>query len=252
MFQLGADGLFTLPLHAGIRDSVLAWIPPGTFWMGSESTDAPNEDGPPFRCTITHGYWLAHYPVTQAHWTAIMGTNPSAFDVAGTHPVEQVTWYDALDFCAMLNDLYRSSLPPGYHVTLPTEAEWEYACQLPGLSPLSDSERDPTNPVLLQDLDRIAWYKANSQERTHPVGLKAPNQYGLGDMLGNVYEWNYDSLGQYPHEPVCDWVGHEDESIRSIRGGCWGSSMLGPQVRGWVKPNTKQNWLGFRLCLRYR
>jgi formylglycine-generating enzyme required for sulfatase activity len=255
MFQPGCDGILPLGTGEGNDAWTLVWIAPGTFRMGNPRHSRTSEDGPQFDCTLTHGYWVSQYPVTQAQWGALMGTQPSVFPSDGTHPVEHVTWDDAVQFCAMMNTRYHQLVPSGYAFALPTEAHWEHACQLAPESPVLDTAIDPRDGGLRQELERIAWYQGNSARQTHPVGLKAANRCGLSDMLGNVFEWCVDSFGSYPDGPMDDWIGRDDSRVRSVRGGSWAvsweGSMLRPWGRGWVEPDTQRPWLGFRLSLRW-
>jgi formylglycine-generating enzyme required for sulfatase activity len=163
-------------------------------------------------------------------------------------PVENVSWYDALAFCDQLNQRLINQPPLGYRFSLPTEAQWEYACRA-GTQTLyysGDTEAD---------LARVAWYASNSDQQTHPVGEKEPNAWGLYDMHGNVYEWCHDSPSDYPDISVVDWVGEGDGLVRVVRSGSWGTPNGDYQFRatsrGCVEPDSKRPWIGFRLCLRW-
>jgi formylglycine-generating enzyme required for sulfatase activity len=167
-------------------------IPPGTFTMGPTpnpvviranlgfSTRAMNER----KVTITKQFEMARYEVTQAQWYTVMGTIPSYF-AGDNSPVENVTWEDAQKFLEKLN-----ARNDGYLYRLPTEAEWEYAAR-------AGSTAEP-------DLDAVAWHRGNSQIRTHPVGTKQPNAWGLYDMVGNVAEWVQDWWDWLPTTPETD------------------------------------------------
>ena len=166
----------------------MAVIPPGTFMMGS----TPSEPGRNPRerqheVTITKGFWLGKYAVTQAQWQAVMGNNPSKFKGDDQRPVELVSWDNCQQFLQKLNAL------GGGEFRLPTEAEWEYACRAGSSTAFCFGDNQA-------QLDDYAWYSKNSGGQTHPVGQKTPNAWGLYDMHGNVWEWCEDWHGEYPSE----------------------------------------------------
>ena len=141
---------------------------------GRVSSEALSREQPVTQVRISRGFWLGKYEVTQAEWQAVMGTNPSGnSDCCGQCPVEQVSWNDTQEFIGRLN-----GRAGGNRYRLPTEAEWEYAA------------RAGTTGDRYGNLDAIAWYGGNNSEfGTNPVGQKAPNAWGLHDMIGNVWEW---------------------------------------------------------------
>ena len=191
-------------------------IPAGEFLMGSTSLEAPDHERPVTQVRISRGYWLGKHEVTQAEWEAVMGSNPSNFDECGPDcPVENVSWEDVQKFIRRLNAAVGEE-----RYRLPTEAEWEYAARA-GTSEdtYAGNLTDPygRDPVL----EGIAWYRRNSGGRTQPVGQKAPNAWGLYDMLGNVNEWVQDWYGDYPGGVVTDPRGPESGSVRVMRGGSW-------------------------------
>ena len=208
------------------------WVPAGEFRMGSTNSAADDDEQPVTRVRISRGFWLGKYEITQAEWQAAVGTNPSEFSGCGLCPVETVSWYDVQDFVRRLNgraggDFYR----------LPTEAEWEYAA------------RAGTTGDRHEDVDAVAWYDANSDGRTHAVGLKAPNPWGLHDMLGNAWEWVADWYGAYPGGTATDPRGAAAGSGRTVRGGGWNMFAGGARAPGRVfeEPTYRGNQLGFRL-----
>ncbi len=216
------------------------WCPPGTYMMGSPSNETDREaDETRHAVTITFGFWLGKYEVTQAQWKAVMGHNPSKFSYFD-NPVEQVSWDDVQDFIDALNGakgvaaLYR----------LPTESEWEYACRAGTTSRFYWGD-DPSYTAI----DDYAWYSGNSASATHVVGGKMPNLWGLYDMSGNVYEWCQDRYGDYPVGGVTDPQGPGTGNTRVVRGGSWeasSESCRSANRESLVPANTSSD-LGFRL-----
>ena len=195
-------------------------IPAGTFRMGSTKGRRiwnAYDERPRTQVRISREYWLGKYEVTQAEWMAVMGTNPSPFSGCGRCPVERVSWDDVQEFVAKLNERAGTS-----RYRLPTEAEWEYAARAGSRE--DTYEGDLSSPLGKSPvLEPIAWYRGNSESRTHPVGEKAPNAWGLHDMLGNVSEWVQDTDGYYPGGSVTDPQGSDNDYLgtRVIRGGAW-------------------------------
>jgi len=242
-FTAGQNHTVTLPNAVALD---LIWIAPGTFTMGSPDSESDRHywEGPQTIVTISKGFWLGKTPVTQGQYQAVMGNNPSSFTTVGADaPVEQVSWNDAMAFCQKLTEQERAAgaLPEGYAFTLPTEAQWEYAC------------RAGTTEARYGNLDDIAWYHDNSGHTTHPVGQKQPNAWGLYDMLGNVWEWcsDWDGYGHYPGGSVTDPVGAPSGTYRVLRGGSWGyrAGFCRSAYRSNRGPGGRINDLGFRLAL---
>ena len=208
------------------------WVPAGEFRMGSTSAEAFDNEQPVTQVRISRGFWLGQHEVTQAEWQGVMGTNPSNFSGCGQCPVEEVSWNDAQEFIGRLN-----GRAGGNRYRLPTEAEWEYAA------------RAGTTGDRYGNLDASAWYGGNSGKRTHPVGQKAPNAWGLHDMLGNVWEWAADWYDDYPGGSVTDPKGPGSGSERVARGGGW--SYLSIRERSSLRfrdrPGLRLYFLGFRL-----
>lgn len=218
-------------------------IPPGEFVMGSTSRYAFQDEKPVTRVTIGKGFYLGKYEVTQAQWRAVMGKNPSGFAGCIYCPVEQVSWEEVQVFIGKLNA--RSG---GGRYRLPTEAEWEYSARAgtTGDTYAGDITRPfGSDPVL----NGIAWYDENSGRRTHPVGRKAPNGWGLHDMLGNVWEWTGDWVGAYPGGTVTDLVAPGSIPSRVIRGGGWNlfAGACRSAIRTGFPPGDHNHLLGFRL-----
>ena len=221
------------------------WIPPGEFEMGStkgESGRYPDE-GPRHRVRLTRGFWMMSTVCTQSFWEAVLGkaANRSRFQ-SGERPVEHVSWEDVQAFVLGLE-----SAIPGLGASLPTEAQWEYACRAGSTDALYRvaGHRQGDKPPELKDL---AWYHKNSREQTHPVGEKLPNCWGLYDMLGNVSEWCLDGKRPYTSASVVDPVGPSVES-RVVRGGGWSdvARLVRCAFRHQSSPVLRSNYLGFRL-----
>ncbi|WP_414660469.1 formylglycine-generating enzyme family protein [Horticoccus sp. 23ND18S-11] len=225
-------------------DLVLIRIEPGTFTMGSaaEEPERNKAEAPRMLVTLTQPFWLGRTEVTQAQYEAIAGANPSTFSTAGkTHPVERVSWIDAMAFCRKLTERERAAgrLSAQEAYTLPTEAQWEYAC------------RAGTTGAYPGEPDAMAWHSGNSDGTTHAVGLKRPNAWGLHDMTGNVLEWCYDWYGNYPGGTVTDPTGPERGYYRMARGGSWrtGAQLGRSAARGGGSPGRLDYTIGFRLAL---
>ena len=239
------------------------WINPGTFTMGSPEDELGRDnDETQHQVTLTRGYWMGKYEVTQAQYEAIMGKNPSYFKGADL-PVEQVTW-DAMTFCAKLTEQERAAgrLPEGYEYTLPTDAQWEYACRA-GTTTALNSGKNLSDKEQCPEMDEMGWYGYNTGEydsdgnhtnkgKTYPVGQKLPNAWGLYDMHGNVWEWCLDWYGgDYPVSAVTDPTGPISGSRRMIRGGSFyrGASYCRSACRDYGSPNRRYGDCGFRVAL---
>jgi len=262
-------------------------IPAGTFTMGSPTSEANRSDETQHQVTISKGFYMGKYEVTQEQYQAVTGTTPSFFDnsgekiiiqqglgipydtapaageVQGKRPVENVTWYDAVEFCNKLTAM--EGLTPAYTITgrtpttgypitsatvtvnwnangyrLPTEAEWEYACRAG-----TTTAYNTGNTIS----DYTGWYSSNCNSRTHEVGKKPPNAYGLYDMHGNVLEWCWDWYGTYASGAQTDPRGAASGSTRVLRGGGWRTSgqNLRSAYRNSDSPAYRYDYIGFRL-----
>lgn len=205
----------------------MVYIRGGTFQMGSE---AGEDDEIPVHTRSVGSFYMSKYEVTQAQWRSIMGTNPSNFNNCDRCPVEQVSWNDVQTFIQKLN------AQTGKNYRLPTEAEWEYAAKGGQSYKYAGSD----------NIGSVAWYDGNSGSKTHPVGQKQANAYGLYDMSGNVYEWCSDWYKGYPGSSgVSDYTG----SLRVLRGGGWysGSQYCRVALRNNYAPASRGYYIGFRL-----
>ena len=230
----------------------LVKIPAGTFMMGSPKNELGRyNDEKLHQVTLSKDYWLGKYQVTQAQWRAIMGNNPSCFKSA-KRPVENVSWDDAKSFCDKLNERYAGNLPQGYKFDLPTEAQWEYACRAGTTTALNNGTNLTDEKYHCSNLAEVAWYYyQNEKSKTHPVGQKRPNNAGLYDMHGNVWEWCRDWYGNYREGAVTDPVGPRTGSYRVFRGGSWcdnAKNCRSAYRSIWVPCNLFK-YLGFRLAL---
>jgi formylglycine-generating enzyme required for sulfatase activity len=233
----------TLAPPAELTNSIgmqLKLIPAGEFLMGSPAGEegSSGDEGPQHRVQITKPFYLGVHEVTQAQYESVMGKNPSLFKGSDL-PVEQVSWDEAKEFCQKLsareNRTYR----------LPTEAEWEYACRANTTTAYNFGNET-------SQLGGSAWFDGNSDRKTHSVGAKRPNAWGLYDMHGNVWEWCEDWYdgGYYAKSPSEDPTGPATGSYRVYRGGCWGgsASRCRSARRYGVVPGFRFNFLGFRVA----
>jgi len=238
------------PEESSLNDMVR--ITGGTFIMGSPATESgrsPNE-GPQREVTV-RSFYIGRFPVTQALFEEVMGTNPSGFRGPNL-PVERVSWFDAIEFSNRLS--IREGLEPAYTISghtvtwnreangyrLPTEAEWEFACRAGTQTPFHSGNTIGT----------AGWHSGNSGGRTHPVGQRQPNAWGLYDMHGNVLEWCWDWLGNYPATAQTDPLGPATGTHRVYRGGSW--RFAAHQARSAFRfgnhPHLRLDFIGFRLA----
>lgn len=226
----------TIPVKDGISIEMVK-VEAGTFMMGAtpEMKNPIFKEEPVHQVTLTKDYYIGKYEVTQALWKAVMGNNPS-FNEGGNLPVERMSYTECLMFISKLNDM------TGMIFRLPTEAEWEFAArggrksrgyQYSGGNKLSD----------------VAWYDANSNYKTHPVGTKLANELGIYDMSGNVAEFCHDRYETYSETPQIDPIGKGKSLVR--RGGSWreGTWFCRSSCREDQLPGDYGYTTGFRLVL---
>ncbi len=253
------------------------WIPPGEFVMGSPTAeDGRRYDESQVKVTLSKGFWLGKYEVTQAQWRAAGGVDPSgrapwsedgqvkvswaelgeggvvASNFQGdTLPVERVTWGEVRDWCFALNAKIGVKDDPNgeWRYSLPTEAQWEYAARAGTSTGLNSGKELTTQEGTCRNLDELAWYLGNSGKHTHRVGQKKPNAWGLHDMHGNVFEWCGDWYGDTLSGGV-DPKGPDSGSYRVYRGGGWSGDAADCHValRNYYNPMDADLGIGFRVA----
>lgn len=220
----------------------MIYVEGGMFTMGAtaeQGSDAEDSEKPAHRVTLSP-FFICSTEVTQELWLEVMGSNPSRF--VGTNlPVEQVSWNDCQEFIAKLNEL------TGKHFRLPTEAEWEYAARGGNMS--QGYKYSGSNTV-----DNVAWYYNNASSKTHPVATKAPNELGIYDMSGNIWEWVADWYGSYSTAQT-DPSGPSTGTKRVVRGGSFGYcplSNLRVSARYSLVPSYVDYIYGLRLAMSFQ
>ena len=217
----------------------MVYVEGGTFIMGAtnEQIDDAYVDEYPVHEVTLSSFFIGKYEVTQEEWQLVMGNNPSD-NIGKRLPVEKIDWYDCHDFIEKLN------MMTGKNFRLPTEAEWEFAAR-GGIK----SQRNRYSGS--NQLDVVAWFIDNSSNATHNVGLKSPNELGLYDMTGNVWEWCEDRYGEYDKYEQFAPIGPPFGSLHIIRGGGWESPSANCRtaVRRAIDPRYYSENIGFRLVL---
>jgi formylglycine-generating enzyme required for sulfatase activity len=222
-------------------------IEAGTFWMGSRGYGDPNEE-PEHPVTMTAPFYLGTTPVTQEQFSRCFPNHTNHFSGEAELPAENLTWHEAVKYCAWLQAAFVMQIPPGFVAALPDEARWEYACR-------AGSRTEYANGDGAAALDRMGWFDQNSGKRTHPVGRKQPNAWGLYDCHGNVNEWmsdvwNPDAYRDDPLQAAAAAV-TEVDPLRVIRGGSWGydARLCRSARRYGNRPGNRNPIQGFRVCL---
>ena len=233
-----SGSVITIPVKDGISIEMVK-VEAGSFNMGAtpEMQNPDEDEKPVHRVTLTNNYYIGKYEVTQALWKTVMGNKSSRFK-GDNLPVEKVSWNNCQKFISKLNKL------TGKSFCLPTEAEWEFAAR--GGKKSRGYQYSGSNT-----LGDVAWYEGNSGSKTHAVGTKQPNELGIYDMTGNVYEWCQDWYGSYSSSPQTNPIGAVSGSCRVYRGGCWVSSARNCRTsyRGRRTPDFRYGFLGLRLVL---
>jgi formylglycine-generating enzyme required for sulfatase activity len=243
------DQVFTLTNNGKTVTFRMKPVGAGSFEMGSNS--GGDDEKPVHRVTLTNDYYMGETEVTQELWEAVMGRKPSYFK-GDKLPVEQVSWNDCQTFIEKLNSLTAGKRPAGRSFRLPTEAEWEYAAR-------GGSKSKGYTYAGSNNIGDVAWYDENSYNKgsnspdygTHPVGQKSPNELGLYDMSGNVWEWCADWYGSYPSSSQTNPTGASSGSCRVYRGGSWDydAADCRSAYRGLYRPASSIYYLGLRLAL---
>lgn len=223
------------------------WIKPGTFMMGSPKGEKERrDDETQHKVTLTRGFYMGVYTVTQEQWQQVMGNNPSFFKGEKSLPVEQVSWNDCQVFIKKLRDKDKKQY------RLPTEAEWEFCCRAGTTTPFYFGETISTDQANYNGNHIYGeGEKGVYREKTTSVGSFPANTLGLYDMHGNLWEWCEDWHGDYPQKDVVDPHGAEKGQFRVLRGGAWDypPQYCRSAIRlGVYAPGTRSVIFGFRLC----
>ena len=232
--DFGQEESITIPLEG--CEIILNRIEAGSFLMGSYEGVGDEDELPVREITLTKDYYMGIYEVTQAQWEAVMGNNPSGFKGSDL-PVETVSWEDAVAFCEKLSEI------SGYHVSLPTEAQWEYACRAGSEAKWFFGE---------SDAEYGTYGETNMDAKTYSVGSFQPNPNGLYDMYGNVMEWCLDYYrAEYLADDLTDPKGPESGEAKISRGGGWGG---GPDncrsaYRNACGADSATDGIGFRIVI---
>lgn len=231
----------------------LVLVPAGKFNMGSANNFF--SEAPIHEVTIGKPFYMGKFPISQRQWADVCGQNPSQFDSSDQHPVDSVSWLDATHFCELVT---RST---GRRVRLPSEAEWEYACRAQSTSEFFFSTEGPfpddaSVPHRVRcELHKFSWMDENSRETTHAVGVKEPNDWGLHDMIGNVWEWCedhwHDSYVGAPSDGRAWLEPNPQRPLRCLRGGAWDMNAFRCRstYRSWDWEHLATSRFGFRVCV---
>ncbi|MEP1075175.1 formylglycine-generating enzyme family protein [Leptolyngbya sp. PL-A3] len=247
---------FEEPLGEGVSPLKMVAIPSGEFMMGSPD-DEPgryDDEGPQHRVTVSP-FFMGQYPVTQAQWRMVatlpekereLNPEPAHFKGQENCPVEQVSWWDAIEFCARISEY------TGRTYRLPTEAEWEYACRAETVTPFHFGSTMTTDLANYDGSVFLNEPEGQSRGKTTPVGQFPPNAFGLYDMHGNVWEWCLDHWRNgYEGVPTdgSAWLTKNDDARRLTRGGYWGELPMycRSACRINLEPNDRLNFIGFRV-----
>lgn len=213
-------------------------IRPGSFTMGDDH--GFSDEPPAHTVTITKPFYLGEYEVTQQQWQAVMGGNPSRFR-GPQSPVENVSWKDCQTYLKRLTEKFAAT---GEKFSLPTEAQWEYACRAGSTTKYGFGDDEAALPA-------YAWFKANAGNTTHTVGQKKPNAWGLYDMHGNVWQWCADwyDAEYYKRSPAVDPTGPAAGVYRVVRGGGWdaAAAQCRSANRLLYAPAARHAGIGFRV-----
>lgn len=219
----------------------------GEFNMSSPDDEVGRQKGEYELCKVSvdKDFYIGKYEISQAQYLALMGENPSK-NIGNEKPVERVTYYNAMDFCKKLNQVTENTRPEGYEFTLPSEIQWEYACRAGTSSALNNGKQLSNPKGVSEEIDEIAWYKSNSDTKTHAVGMKKSNNWGIYDMHGNVAEWCLDA---FYNDELTTQVNNDCKC--AIRGGAYfyEPEKLRSASRGANSPLSVSSGIGFRVAL---
>ena len=243
--ELSTGDTKTIVLPGG-EEMEMIYCAPGSFIMGSPENQVGRSDAEiQHKVTLTKGFWLGKYPVTQAQWECVMGHNPSESNKGYNYPVDSVSWYGCNSFIETINS--QSSL----NARFPTEAEWEYACRA-GTTTVYHWGNSLNGDKANCDGNYPCGTRVKGRylQKTSPVGVFDANPWGFYDMHGNVWEWCADWYGIYPTKAETDPKGPTSGSRRVVRGGGWdnGASCCASSTRGHNNPSDYYNTDGFRLA----
>ncbi len=235
-------------IHAQMTEPEMVFVKGGKFKMG---TVTGGGDDQPVHDVVLDDFYIGKFEVTQQQWRTIMDqdTNKCYFEGCDSCPVERVSWYNVLEYIAKLNDTLKTNY------RLPTEAEWEYAARGGTLSKgykYSGSNSDEGVAWKVRSSNAMTHPDGKKQSKTHPVGLKKPNELGIYDMTGNVFEWCNDwySSSWYKISPKKGPEGPSEGTFKVIRGGSWFFDHAGLRTtdRESANPSYRYGYIGFRLC----
>ena len=225
----------------------MIFVEGGTFTMGCTDDECREDEEPAHQVTLS-SYYIGKYPVTQAQWKAVIGSNPSHHNGCNDCPVEEVSWEDAQEFINKLNEL------TGKNYRLPTEAEWEYAAR--GGNKSQGYKYSGSN-----DINEVAWYYENSEGTPHPIGTKVPNELDIYDMSGNVFEWCNDWYATYTEDAQVNPQGSTEGLERVCRGGAFEEQWFWDHYfapypyrvsgRASCYPSYRGHGFGFRVALSF-
>lgn len=246
--QVKRDLAFGQPWRVAFMKMEFAWVPPGSFRQGSSVLEeGRGADESPREVVLSRGFWLSKSEVTQAQWSLLMVHSPSRF-VGPELPVDRVSWDEATAFCKKMTLRARAegSLPEGYVYTLPSEAQWEYACRAGAVTAFGHGNEKGS-------LENYGWTRENALGKTHPVAALRPNRWGLHDMHGNVLEWCRDYYGKYPKGKTTNPAGASVGEKRVARGGC----ILNPRLdcrsaKRYKGDPSEKDMVGLRVALTQR
>lgn len=247
--------IFTLPNGPSFE---MVFVQGGTFTMGctEDQKGKCENDALPAHQVVLTNFYAGKYEVTQALWKAVMGTTVeqqckmagqhNVYGVGDDYPMYYIHFREATTFCENLNQILANQLPEGYEFALPSEAQWEYAAR-------GGVKDEPSMYAGGKFASDVAWYEGISEHSSHPVGQKQPNELGLYDINGNVWEWCQDWYDEdfYKHSVLQDPVNANCAANRVYRGGSWDyeAKLCRVSMRFYGAPSGRTINLGIRLVL---